>query len=80
MKTEDNDVYTAVYITNTGEKLTDMQQKQIFERYYSEAKFEDNSMGIGLPLAKAVVEKQGGYITVDSNEDKTTFIVKYIKM
>jgi nitrogen-specific signal transduction histidine kinase len=37
-------------------------------------------MGIGLPLAKAVVEKQGGYITVDSNEDKTTFIVKYIKM
>lgn len=80
VKTEDNDVYTAVYITNTGEKLTDMQQKQIFERYYSEAKFEDNSMGIGLPLAKAVVEKQGGYITVDSNEDKTTFIVKYIKM
>lgn len=49
VKTEDNDVYTAVYITNTGEKLTDMQQKQIFERYYSEAKFEDNSMGIGLP-------------------------------
>ena len=30
VKTEDNDVYTAVYITNTGEKLTDMQQKQIF--------------------------------------------------
>lgn len=80
VKTEDNDVYTAVYITNTGKKLTDMQQKQIFERYYSEAKFEDNSMGIGLPLAKSVVEKQGGYITVDSNEDKTTFIVKYIKM
>lgn len=55
----DNDVYTAVYITNRGEKLSDKQQKQIFERYYSEAKYEDNSMGIGLPLAKAVIEKQG---------------------
>lgn len=75
----DNDVYTAVYITNRGEKLSDKQQKQIFERYYSEAKYEDNSMGIGLPLAKAVIEKQGGYISVESEDEETVFIVKYIK-
>lgn len=73
----DNDVYTAVYITNRGEKLSDKQQKQIFERYYSEAKYEDNSMGIGLPLAKAVIEKQGGYISVESDDEETVFIVKY---
>ncbi len=75
----DNDVYTAVYITNRGEKLSNKQQKQIFERYYSEAKYEDNSMGIGLPLAKAVIEKQGGYISVESDDEETVFIVKYIK-
>lgn len=75
----DNDVYTAVYITNRGEKLSDKLQKQIFERYYSEAKYEDNSMGIGLPLAKAVIEKQGGYISVESDDEETVFIVKYIK-
>lgn len=75
----DNDVYTAVYITNRGEKLSDKQQKQIFECYYSEAKYEDNSMGIGLPLAKAVIEKQGGYISVESDDEETVFIVKYIK-
>lgn len=75
----DNDVYTAVYITNRGEKLSDKQQKQIFEHYYSEAKYEDNSMGIGLPLAKAVIEKQGGYISVESDDEETVFIVKYIK-
>ena len=75
----DNDVYTAVYITNRGDKLSEQRQKQIFERYYSEAKYEDNSMGIGLPLAKAVIEKQGGYISVESDDEKTTFIVKYIK-
>lgn len=51
----DNDVYTAVYITNRGEKLSDKQQKQIFERYYSEAKYEDNSMGIGLQIGRAHV-------------------------
>lgn len=75
----DNDVYTAVYITNRGDKLSDQRQKQIFERYYSEAKYEDNSMGIGLPLAKAVIEKQGGYISVKSDDEETVFIVKYIK-
>lgn len=75
----DNDVYTAVYITNRGDKLSDQRQKQIFERYYSEAKYEDNSMGIGLSLAKAVIEKQGGYISVESDDEETVFIVKYIK-
>lgn len=75
----DNDVYTAVYITNRGDKLSDQRQKQIFERYYSEAKYEDNSMGIGLPLAKAVIEKQGGYISVEFDDEETVFIVKYIK-
>lgn len=75
----DNDVYTAVYIANRGEKLSDKQQKQIFERYYSEAKYEDNSMGIGLPLAKAVIEKHGGYISVESDDEETVFKVKYIK-
>lgn len=79
VRMEDNDVYSAVYVTNKGKPLTSKQQKQIFERYYSEAKYEDNSMGIGLPLAKAVIEKQGGYITVESNEKETTFIIKYIK-
>ena len=75
----DNDVYTAVYITNRGDKLSEQRQKQIFERYYSEAKYKDNSMGIGLPLAKAVIEKQGGYISVESDDEETVFIVKYIK-
>ena len=51
----------------------------LFRSYYSEAKYEDNSMGIGLPLAKAVIEKQGGYISVESDDEETVFIVKYIK-
>ena len=78
IRIENNDVYKAVYITNQGKTLTKKEQQSIFERYYSKANFNDNSMGLGLPLAKAVIEKQGGYITVDSQDNKTTFIVKYL--
>lgn len=75
---QQNDVYTAITITNKGKALTKEQQKQIFERYYSEAKFDENNFGIGLSLAKAVLERQGGYLSVESEEGRTSFTLKYI--
>ncbi len=78
IRLENNDVYKAVYISNMGKTLTKQEQKSIFERYYSKANFNDNSMGLGLPLAKAVIERQGGYIVVNSQDNRTTFTVKYL--
>ncbi len=78
IRLENNDVYKAVYISNIGKTLTKQEQRSIFERYYSKANFNDNSMGLGLPLAKAVIERQGGYIAVDSQDNRTTFTVKYL--
>lgn len=75
---QQNDVYTSITVTNKGEPLTQKQQQQIFERYYSEGKFEENSIGIGLPLAKAILEKQGAYLSVLSKNGCNSFIIKYI--
>ncbi len=75
---QQNDVYTSITVTNKGEPLTQKQQQQIFERYYSEGKFEENSIGIGLPLAKAILEKQGAYLSVLSKNGYNSFIIKYI--
>lgn len=72
-----NSVYISVTVTNKGETLTEKQQRQIFERYYSEAKSDDNSIGIGLSLAKAILERQGGRLTVQSEEGETTFELKF---
>ncbi len=54
--------------------------KHIFERFYKSKGASENSMGIGLSLAKAIIEKDNGYIIVDSELGKgTTFEIKYIK-
>lgn len=50
----------------------------IFERFYKGKNSSDDSVGIGLALAKSIIEKQGGYITVSSEIDKgSEFVIKF---
>lgn len=79
IQVDDNQVYTAITITNKGDTISKEAQKQIFERHFSDANGSENSMGIGLPLAKAILEKQNGYLTVESEHGVTSFVMKYIK-
>lgn len=79
IQVDDNQVYTAITIINKGDTISKEAQKQIFERHFSDANGSENSMGIGLPLAKAILEKQNGYLTVVSEHGVTSFVMKYIK-
>ena len=52
----------------------------IFERFYKgKNATKDNSIGIGLALSKTIIEQDNGYVSVDSNNNKTTFTIKYFK-
>ena len=79
VKVEENAVYTAIAVTNPGEPISREMERQIFRRYYSAARSADDNAGIGLPLAKAIVERQKGYLSVDSADGKNTFTIKYLK-
>ncbi len=58
VKLSDNAVYTSVSIANPGAPITKKEKiKKIFERYYSAANDGSSNIGIGLPLAKAILEK-----------------------
>ena len=57
---------------------TDLQN--IFKRFYKGENSQSDSIGIGLNLAKNIIEKDGGYIKVDSKlGNGTTFEIKYMK-
>ena len=77
IKTEKNNIYTKIEIINYGSKIDEEEQKHIFERFYKGKNSKKDSIGIGLALAKTIIEKNNGRITVNSNEDKTKFIIKY---
>ena len=52
----------------------------IFERFYKGKNSSNDSVGIGLALAKSIIESNSGYIGVESEIGKgSLFIIKYFK-
>jgi len=77
---DENNVYSYIKIKDEGEGIPENELKHIFDRFYKTQNTKENSMGIGLALAKSIIEKQNGYIQVESKiNEGTTFIIKYLK-
>ena len=80
IKIEDSSVFTKIIIEDEGERRSKKDLPHIFQRFYKSEKSSENSIGIGLSLAKTIIEKDNGYINVKSEEGKgTTFYIKYMK-
>lgn len=80
IEAESNSVFTKIIITDEGEGIEKEDLNRIFERFYKSAKSSENSIGIGLALAKTIIEKERGYIKVESEVGKgTKFEIKYLK-
>lgn len=78
---EDNPIYTRIIISNTGEAIPEEEIAHIFKRFYRGKRVQkSDSVGIGLSLAKSIVERHGGYIEVSSKpSEKTKFIITFLK-
>jgi signal transduction histidine kinase len=74
---EHNDIFTKLVIRDYGCGMSKKDQKHIFERFYKGEKSSGNSIGIGMSLAKMIIEKDNGTINVESSEEGTKFIIKY---
>ena len=77
---EENSLFTKITIRDEGEGIPKEDLKHIFERFYKGKNSSENSVGIGLALAKNIIEKNNGMINCKSELDKgTEFVIKYMK-
>lgn len=75
---DQNKLYTKISIKDNGSGITKEDLPHIFERFYKGKNSSDDSVGIGLSLAKTIIEKQGGYISVSSELNKgSEFVIKF---
>ena len=69
-----------IFISDHGSGIAPEDIHHIFKRFYrSKHTSATEGIGLGLPLAKAIVEGQGGIISVQSNlNEGTTFILSFL--
>lgn len=75
---EDNNIYSEIKIKDFGVGMSKEDLLNIFKRFYKGKDSSKDSIGIGLSLAKAIIEKDNGRVVVESEKGQgTTFIIKY---
>lgn len=77
---ENTNFFLKIKIKDEGQGIDKKDLKHIFERFYKAKNSSEESIGIGLALSKAIIEKNNGYIKVESEVGKgTTFEIKFMK-
>lgn len=68
-----------IEISDEGPGIKDKDIKHIFDRFYK-SNYKNNNFGIGLSLAKEIINKDNGSIVALNNKDKgSTFVIKFFK-
>ncbi|MEY8432738.1 HAMP domain-containing sensor histidine kinase [Lachnospiraceae bacterium 48-42] len=73
-----NPIYTELRIEDGGNGFVPEELPHIFERFYCGAGAAKDNAGIGLAIAKAVIEQQNGYIHAENTPDgHACFVIKW---
>ena len=80
IKYRETNMYTEIIIEDEGPGMSKNEKNKIFERFYKGNNSNSNNFGIGLSLAKEIINKDNGKIKVESELNKgTTFKIRYYK-
>lgn len=75
IKSEKNPLFTSIIIEDNGGGIEKDKLKKIFKRFYKTP--DSNGFGIGLAMAKSIVEKNNGEILVKNIENGASFELKF---
>ena len=71
IKFEQNPLYSEIIIKDSGEGIDKKDLPNIFKRFYrGKSSSKEDSVGIGLAMAKSIIESQNGDIYVKSEKNK----------
>ena len=68
--------YLVIDIQNNGPKIDDKIIDKIFEKGFSTKENKHGDNGFGLHIVKEIIDNNNGSISVNSNDDLTTFTIK----
>ncbi len=69
-----------IFISDNGNGIAPEDIHHVFKRFYrSKCSLDTQGVGLGLPLAKSIIEGQGGLISVQSElNEGTTFTISFL--
>lgn len=77
---DENNIYTEIVIKDNGNGIDKEDLPHIFERFYKGKHSSDQSVGIGLALARVIIVEQNGTIKVENNFDGgAKFTIRFYK-
>lgn len=78
---EETPVFTRIHIRDNGSGIAKEDLPHVFERFYQGKNHSESSVGIGLALSKAILNKQNSIIDVQSSENcGTEFVITIHKV
>lgn len=81
IEVDENNAYAQIIIRDNGSGIDKEDLPHIFERFYKGKNSSNESCGIGLALAKSIIEKSNGDINVESEVGEgSVFRIKYFRM
>lgn len=78
ISSEKNPLYTSLIIEDNGGGIEKENIKKIFKRFYKTP--DSNGFGIGLAMAKSIVEKNNGEISVSNIDAGARFEIKFFNV
>lgn len=80
VKGKENSLYSELVIEDSGSGIAKEDLPHILERFYKGKNSSDDSVGIGLALARMIVTKQDGIIKAENGQEKgARFTIRFYK-